>query len=391
MISENQKTILYIDDDQENLDVFFFAFRDIYKIHITKSIQEAWRLLNTEEIHVLISDHRMPDMLGLDFIYQVHSTYPNIVSILLTAFSDSEVMLDAINRVGVYRYVLKPWLEHEMLMTLQNAFEKHELFIEKQKLLNDLKDQNEQLKIEKEKAEESARLKAAFLGNISHEIRTPMNGIIGFSELMLDDKLNNELKKKYSLLVNTSCKNLLAVLDDIILMSQLQAETYSTNENKCLLGDIKDYVLDLSNKLTEKYSSVQVEFSIDSKESNSEMVCHFYTLQVILSKIIDNAFKYTQQGSIVVGLDKDLNEGDNWLIMKVSDTGIGIAKEHHEKIFDPFYQPHTEKGTLNAGNGVGLSIVKSLVDLLGGSISINSEPGTGTTVIVWVPIRSSGE
>lgn len=387
MLRKEDRIILYIDDEQANLDVFKISFSNLYNIYTTTSVKEAWEILNSTNVKILISDQRMPEILGLDLINQVHNTYPDIVTILLTAFSDTNILLEAINKVGLYKYLLKPWRGDEMIMSLNNAFEKYVLVQERKKLLLDLKDQNTQLRIEKTKAEESARLKAAFLANISHEIRTPMNGIIGFSELLLQENIDKSMREKYSQLVNISTKNLLTILNDIITLSELQAETYTVNQSSTSINEIASNLHNLKNDLINKFSKENLFISIQTTSDYRNFVCPQNCIHTIIEKLFENAVKYTETGTVKLNFEINNENQNHQLLIQVEDSGIGIPKDKLGQIFEAFYQPKPDPGKINSGNGIGLTIVKSLIELVDGSINIISEPGKGSLFIVSIPIQ----
>jgi len=322
---------------------------------------------------------------------KILADYPNIIPILLTAYSDIDILIDAINRVGIYRFIPKPWHEQEMIMTINNAIDKYDLIHERYKLLDDLRIQNKQLGIEKAKAEEAARLKSIFLSNISHEIRTPMNGIIGFSDLLLNSSLAEDQRKRYASLVKTSCKNLLYVIDDIIIMSELQARSYRINNENISLARIKDKIDEFARETLSRYSSRSVEFICRSPVSNRKFTGSYRSFIIILEKLTDNAFKFTEKGYVEVQISFQEKKDGDFIRLSVSDSGIGIEKEEHNRIFEDFYQIKPAEDKIYAGNGIGLSIVKNLTDLLQGTIAIESEPGEGSSFTVEIPVKKSQE
>ncbi len=384
----NENSILYIDSNTRNLDIFIREFQDKFSVHATTSIDRAWDILNELEIKVFICAHQMPDISSLDIIEQVHATYPFISNILFSEFSDNELLLDAINREGLYKLVLRPWKEHDLFLSLQNAAERYNLITERARLIEDLKEQNKQLIQERIKSEESARLKTAFLGNISHEIRTPMNAIIGFSELLLNDNLKKAQKESYASVVNSSCKNLLNTLDDIIMLSQLHAGLYRKVEIVCSLNDLKLFTERRLAYYFCKYDSKKVVTRVKAGSQNTIIKCPVDGVKAIISKLVDNACKYTLKGSVDVAFEIEEGLVGYWLKIIVRDTGIGIAKANHEKIFEAFYQLLAQEGQLNSGNGIGLSIVMAQINNMEGHIELDSAPGKGSTFICRVPIQT---
>lgn len=248
-------------------------------------------------------------------------------------------------------------------------------------LLNiEYKSQNELLKVEKERAEESDRLKLAFLLNMSHEIRTPMNSIIGFSEMLNDEKLDIVQRKEFTRLINNGSIQLLNIIDDILEISRLethqvsiQTELFSVN---ILIKEMHDL---FSLRIKEKGLSFTYETALD--DENCYITSDKTIINRILCNLIENALKFTQQGFIKLGyLIKQ-----NSLIFFVKDSGIGISSENMNRIFDRFMQEEKGLSLKYGGLGLGLAISKENASLLGGDITVESEKGKGSTFYFSIP------
>ncbi|MGF1586778.1 MAG: ATP-binding protein [Bacteroidales bacterium] len=242
----------------------------------------------------------------------------------------------------------------------------------------------EVLRHEKRKAEESDRLKSAFLANMSHEIRTPMNAILGFSQLLTDDDNSMEDKTAYIKQIQTSGKLLLNLIDDIIDIAKIESgvlkiapgETFVNN----ILDDLNIYcneILQRENK--EKQIQVKVEKATDSP--NFAIISDPYRLKQILGNLINNAIKFTDTGQVEYGYRLTRNE----LIFFVSDTGIGLSEENRKLVFDRFKQVDDGSSRKYGGTGLGLTICKNLIELLGGKIWLESELNKGTTFFFNIP------
>ncbi len=242
------------------------------------------------------------------------------------------------------------------------------------------------LKKSKEKAEESDRLKSSFLANMSHEIRTPMNAIIGFSDLLVTPDLEADEREELVSHINNNCNTLLHLIDDIIDLAKIEA-----NE---LVIEKQDVNVD--EALTELYNNVNESRSRISKE-NVELILKKnavvepfvlktdgYRLKQIISNLLDNSVKYTESGIIEYGYDKRPEIGI--VEFYVRDTGIGIPKVKQKVIFHRFSKIETDKTKLFRGTGLGLAISKNLVEHLGGSIKVESEPGEGSLFTFTLPL-----
>ena len=234
----------------------------------------------------------------------------------------------------------------------------------------------------KELAEESDRLKTAFLHNVSHEIRTPMNAIIGFSSLLNEPGLSEPEKKQYIEIIFQSGGQLLSIINDIVDIANVESGQAKINLSKFNLNSAL-------KSLTEQFSiiaranDIEIRMNPGMPDTESEIVTDNTKLVQILSNLINNAVKFTKKGAIEYGY----RLSGNWLEFYVNDTGIGISAEHLPRIFDRFYQVDSKVSRQYSGTGLGLSICKGFVELLGGSISVESEPGTGTKFMFVIPFR----
>jgi len=251
-----------------------------------------------------------------------------------------------------------------------------------QQLNNEYLTQNAELLKAKEKAEGSDRLKSAFLANMSHEIRTPMNAIVGFSDLLELDNLSNEKRQKYASIIRNSGNYLLSIINDIVEISHIEAGQVEKKESK----------VDMEALLDELYHTCRLNLSsgknISIRVVKPELpfIDHMMTdevkLKQILINLLNNAMKFTISGEISFGY---FFEKGNEITFFVKDTGIGIAPEFQNIIFERFRQIENNLPQINAGSGLGLSITKAYVELLGGKIQVFSETGKGSEFRVVLP------
>lgn len=239
----------------------------------------------------------------------------------------------------------------------------------------------------KEKAEESDRLKTAFLQNMSHEIRTPMNAIMGFSAL-LHKQYNNKAKLEYySNIINRRCADLLDIINEVLDVAKIESGQLPVNTEECkmmeLFSDISLFFQEYQKRQNKQHIIFNVQ--INNEIADAVFLVDKVKLKQILINIIGNAFKFTEQGFIQVGCDVDDNQ---FVVFYVSDTGIGIPEDKRSFIFERFTQLESTPGHLYGGTGLGLSIVKGLVDLLGGQIWLTSELGKGSTFYFKLPYKT---
>ncbi|MCU4176064.1 ABC transporter substrate-binding protein [Carboxylicivirga sp. N1Y90] len=253
------------------------------------------------------------------------------------------------------------------------------------RLTKDLENTNVELGTAKQKAEESDRLKTAFLSNMSHEVRTPMMGILGFIDLLKTGDASREEAIHFLQLIEENAIQLLNIITNIVEISKMEAGQINV-EYKPI--DLKDFISHIKDVFTLKLkehnkSKLQLVYHIDEGIPEKMTIKSDETrLRQIISNLIENAIKFTSEGSITLGVKKS-DTAEQLLLFYVADTGRGINDEQKEKIFNRFYKENSPNGT-----GLGLSIAQSLVNLLGGSIEVESSIGKGSTFKFTHPINN---
>jgi|AMQJ01.1.fsa_nt_gi PAS domain S-box-containing protein len=251
-----------------------------------------------------------------------------------------------------------------MDITTQNLFEK-------------------ELIVAKEKSEESNRLKTAFLNNISHEFRTPLNGMLGFLDLALNENLDHEKKREYYQIIKESSTQFLNILTDVVEISEIQSKIDNTKITTCNLNEI------ISNVINEKRTqlnkkNIELRLELDCKEEELLIQTDYHKLERSLMHVLDNAIKFTHEGNIRFNCKRDKHEVE----ISVTDNGIGISAEEQTRIFEPFRQIEFGETRNYGGNGIGLSLVKFNIERLGGKVSLESESGKGTKVVLRIPANN---
>ncbi len=241
----------------------------------------------------------------------------------------------------------------------------------------------------KEKAEESDRLKTAFLANMSHEIRTPMNSIVGFSNLIADGGLSAEEQKEYAGYIDAAANSLLNLINDIIDIAKIEAGQLTIKPEYISLSKLFDEVFQLSQEYIKKVDreNLKLSYTIEKRLENKKFLSDPYRLNQVLINLITNAIKFTPLGTI--NFSVELKE--NRLLFKVKDTGIGISNKDQELLFTRFRQVGENKELRVKGTGLGLAISKHIVDLMLGSIWVESEKGMGSTFYFEIPYYPQAE
>jgi signal transduction histidine kinase/CheY-like chemotaxis protein len=256
---------------------------------------------------------------------------------------------------------------------LDNYF--RELNNKNKQLLSDQK----ALEAAKNKAQESDKLKTAFLTNMSHEIRTPMNGIIGFSELFLDNDSNEKDKEAYAKIVINSGKQLLRIVNDILDLSKIETNQVSIQKRTKDLRIGFKHTFNVFNRICEEKG---LELIADFPENKA---CYINTdhnrLFQVINNLLENAVKFTSTGKITFGYKPK----DDELLLFVKDSGIGISQDYQELIFERFRQLENSQTRKYSGTGLGLSISKQLIHLLNGKLWLESKENIGSTFYISLP------
>jgi len=246
--------------------------------------------------------------------------------------------------------------------------------------ITELKKHTEELIAAKEKAEESDRLKSAFLANMSHEIRTPMNGILGFTSLLLEPDLTKNTKEKYIKIIHQSGERMLNTVNDIIEISKIEAGIIEIKNSSFKIKENINNIVRFFQPQAQKKGLI-LYFDNEKQNLNPTIETDIRKFESILSNLIKNAIKYTDKGTITVSYSIK----DEWITICVHDTGIGIPKNRQSAIFNRFEQADIEDTKVFQGSGLGLSIAKSYVEILGGNIWVESIEGKGSQFYFTVP------
>jgi signal transduction histidine kinase/CheY-like chemotaxis protein/methyl-accepting chemotaxis protein len=271
------------------------------------------------------------------------------------------------------------------LKKLNEEYQKQNLQIKKQnetllELHSELKKQAAELEVQKQKAEESTKVKSQFLASMSHELRTPMNSILGLTELILEKADITGKNKERLEVVLSSGKRLMGLINDILDLSKIEAGKMEIRNEDVLIEEIIEEVQNSINPLVVKKG---IGFSI-IRNTNTKIIANTDRGKIVqvLINLLGNAVKFTESGEVTLLVSKT----DQHLIFEVSDTGIGISEEDQELIFEEFRQVDGSTTRKYSGSGLGLAICKRIIDLMGGVISVKSKLNEGTTFSFSIPL-----
>lgn len=364
MINRNtnlNSTVLYVDDEQNNLNAFRAAFRREFRVYTAINAVEALKLLKKyPDIKVIIADQRMPDITGVEFFEKVRFIYPHKVRVILTGYSDISAVIDAINKGQVYRFIDKPW-NHEMIKnTVSNATEIYDT----RKTLHEKNETLQKAYTELDK----------FVYSVSHDLRSPLMSILGIANLAELDVTDTKSLEYFK-----SVKGMVNKLDGYI--HQIIDQYKGAHGNELLdVIDFSELINDIIESIKYHPMAKDVRFEVEVNQ-DSKFVSNALNVQTILSNLISNAFKYQrdEERDKYVKITADI--ANDVAIIKVKDNGVGIKDEKIKEVFNMFYQTKTK----NSGSGLGLFIVKDAVEKVKGKIDLSSDYGNGTEVTLTIP------
>ncbi len=254
-----------------------------------------------------------------------------------------------------------------------------------------LRETSRQLVLAKEKAVNSDKLKTVFLANMSHEIRTPMNAILGFSDLLDNKNTPQEKRSHYINMIRTAGNQLMHIINDIVDISKLEAKQLNVNLKNCNLQEIFAQSIEVfkNNYQLKEKKGVKLELDFPRSCKEIRIMADPYRIRQVIDNLLNNAIKYTDTGNITLSCIPTINQNMVHVETHVKDTGIGIPNDKKDIIFERFRQ--VEENTYREGAGLGLSIAKGIVELMGGTIGFESEEGKGSDFFFTLDLERAFE
>ena len=382
----NRHKILYIDDDAENLRTFKRLFRKEYEILLAESGEEGLQLLQEHApISIIITDQRMPEMTGIEFLDQSIRISPDSIRMILTGFTDVQALIDAINTGRVYRYITKPWDEQELYVTLKRAIDSYDLKIRNAQLLNDLQRKHEELEqsyLQLQDAQEKLiqAEKMASIGRlasrIAHELRNPIQGIKMGLELLRHDVSDAPECESFQQTfetnlhhINSEITSVERIVKDLLEYARDMKFEFSEVD---LNGVISGVLFNMKERLQEAEIVVETHYGeIGAIEGDG------IRLRQMLLNFAQNSLEAMESGGTLTIATALADE--NLITLTVQDTGGGMTPEQQQRIFEPFFT------TKEKGVGLGMSIVHRIIEAHHGTIDVKSEREHGTQFTILLP------
>ncbi|RPH31859.1 MAG: hybrid sensor histidine kinase/response regulator [Bacteroidales bacterium] len=362
---------------------------------LTDNEKDYLKILETENIDIILSDYSLPDYNGNDALKVAREKYSHIPFIFVSGAMGEDRAIDAMLN-GATDYVLKNKLER-LVPAIKRAMHEYELENKKKQAEVNLRSKNElieaqniryikinkELEESKEKAEESDRIKSIFLTNLSQELRTPLNVILNFSQLItgIDDK---QQIIDYAKVINKGGNQLLTIIEDLFIVASILSENITKKIKEIQLSDLLDKARFIINDELIKCNKEGLNFSVFDKspEEDVHVLADYDMFGGVIRRLMLNAIKFTNNGRIEVGYH--INEKE--IVFYVRDTGIGIPIEKQDIIFDFFRQAEESPTREFGGIGSGLAICKSFIDKMNGAIWVESQIEKGSTFYLSLPL-----
>jgi signal transduction histidine kinase len=386
--ARQRPSLLVVDDEPEVLRSVHDLLRLDFRVLTRGSGAAALDVLRSEEeIHVIMSDQRMPGMSGVDLLREAKAIRPEVTRLLFTAYADIRAVIDAINQGHVFRYLAKPWDPDELRAVVRQAVEHHDLIVEKNRLVVELQAANAKLT-------EANRLKGAFLEVASHELNTPVSVILGLVELrkMAPPGETSPADQPWIDRIGTASRRLARTVERMLKLVRSGDFGRSLERQPMAIETLLARAVDELNpylELRKQTVAVEVGSGIGPIEVDPDKIAD------VLINLLANAVKFTPDGGTIRVAAWAEPDASDWVRVSVSDEGTGVPAADQQYLFEPFF---TGFDTLRhssgdyqfgkRGLGLGLWLVKTFVEMHGGRVEVSSSHGQGSTFSFVLPRTS---
>jgi signal transduction histidine kinase len=395
MANVKKHCLLVVDDEPDLVQSVKDLLRFDYKVLIATRAAEGLEIMRREKVHVVMSDQRMPEMSGVEFLKHLRDGYPDTVRLLFTAYADLNAVTDAINQGNVYRYISKPWEPDELRTVLRQAVDYYDLQDERRRLIQEVQEKN--LQLEKANAEllRANDLKRAFIRVASHELRTPLTIVMGVADLAKDALAEDERTDAATLAclrewmkqIHKASVRLNERVDLVVKM--LLAEQFE-KRLQLLAVSLASLLRGAAGEVASFVERRGQTLEVDGPESLGTVVVEQEKLHDSIVQLLINAIKFTPDGGSIRLFASKATDGTTSIT--VADTGVGIDAASLPRIFEPFFTRFDVSRHSSGdyefnrrGLGLGLSMVKLFVEMHGGRVEVASELGKGSKFTLVLP------
>ena len=352
--------ILVVDDEMGPRESLKMILNPYYNVHVAERGGQAVEMLGKFPVDLVTVDLKMPGLSGIHVLEKLKEYDPDIEAIIITGYGSLDTAIEGL-RLGAFDYISKPFDVNHILSLVRRGLERRSA---KTKL---------------------RQVKADFLSNVSHELRTPLSVVVGFVYLLLNQvigKLSDEQQRVLETVYRNS-EELLELIDNVLWMTSLNAGDAAATVERFDAGEVvREAVKRYERILHEKGLVLSVELT----DGGMFIFSDRSKVERIFQNVLNNAIKFTSQGEIKV--KAHLTADRSSIEFEVTDTGVGIEKNKMDSIFEPFQQVDTSSHRSFSGLGLGLTVARRMVELIGGRLEISSEAGKGTRVLMKFPSQA---
>lgn len=356
----SKPNILVVDDEMGPRESLKMILNPYYNVLVADRGAQAIEMLKQHPVDLVTLDLKMPGLTGINVLEKVKAHDPDIEAIIITGYGSLDTAIEGL-RLGAFDYISKPFDVNHILSLVRRGLERRTA---KAKL---------------------RQVKSDFLSNVSHELRTPLSVVVGFVYLLLNQvigKLSDEQQKVLETVYRNS-EELLELIDNVLWMTSLNAGDSTPSAEKFDAREVVNEAVKRYEKMIrDKGLRLDVQFSV----GDLSMVNDRAKVERVFQNIFNNAVKFTSQGEITVkvGVAPDCVHMD----FEVIDTGVGIEQNKLDTIFEPFHQADNSMQRAFSGLGIGLTVARRMADLVGGKLTVTSQPNAGTRVLMRFPIQA---
>jgi hypothetical protein len=405
------KNILVVDDEEQVRKALHKILQlDGYNVTALGDAASALERARQDRFDLMLTDIRMPEMDGLELMRAISRIQPEIITVVMTGYSSSETSRAAI-RGGAYDYILKPVSAADIRLAVENAFEREKLEEEVSNQTEALRKANIELKEANENLRRLDKEKTKFLNTVAHDLRTPLASIRTYADMILMYRDEPpEVHEGFLNIIIQESDRLGNLISNLLNLARIESGT-AQYERKPV--DLRELVNHFISVYKGQADPLDISLTAEIPDDLPEIVGDQNGLGQVIANLLSNAVKYTPPGGeirvdVKLGSRHSILDAGYWMLsnpvssvqnprsriqyreihVSVSDTGIGIPKQYHDKIFERFGRVETEEGTVKEGIGLGLAIAKQIVERHGGRIWVQSEEGKGSRFTFVLPANS---
>jgi signal transduction histidine kinase len=382
--------LLVVDDEPEVVRSLKDLLRFDYRVLGAGRSKDALDIIETEPVHIVMSDQRMPDMSGVEFLERVRERHPDIVRLLFTGYADIKAVIDAINHGHIFRYIAKPWDTDELMAVLRQAAERYDLLAERKQLLAELQEKNRRLGALNTELQQASDLKEAFIKVASHELRTPLTIVLGLADLARQTDGVGQPMGQWLDHIYTGTQRLNDLVQQMTkLLAAGRFERSLVRRETSLAELLQAAAAELAPFVQKRKQTLVV----DAPGDLGAIFVDAAKLRDSVEHLLLNAIKFTPDGGRIDLSARRLP--DHGVEIRVADNGVGMDRASVERLFQPFFTgfdvSRHRSGVFEferRGLGLGLSLVKAFVEMHGGRLRAESELGRGSVFTITLPPAS---